>query len=138
VRLSCAALHDHDNGPTRPHHHDYDNAEHAPPVSFASAGPVAVIDGPTCGLLAKYLRVVTCGLPSERLAAIRLALDAIDAAAEAQRTLDRQALDADVINGWVSVADAASMRGCTPQNIRKRLARGTLAGDKRGRVGGWT
>jgi hypothetical protein len=42
--------------------------------------------------------------------------------------------DADVVSGWAGVDDAASTAGGSPQHIRKRLARGTLAGERRGRA----
>jgi hypothetical protein len=95
---------------------------------------VAVIDGALCVLLARYLKVLEPALEqSGRLDAIRPALDAIARAAEAQRALDRRALDEATTAGWVSVAEAAARRGCSAQGIRARLARGTLAGDRRGR-----
>jgi hypothetical protein len=102
-------------------------------TAFAAAGPVAIIDGPSCLLLARWLRTVTPALdPTGRLDAIRPALDAIDAAARAQRERDRQAVDADVVSSWVGTADAASIAGISPQAIRARLKRGTLAGERRG------
>jgi hypothetical protein len=69
-----------------------------------------------------------------RLDNIRPALNAIDSAAQAQREMDRQAFDADVVSGWVSVADAASMAGVSEQAIRARLKGGTLPRERRGRA----
>ncbi len=117
----------------RDHRADYhDNAGDVAPVSSAaSAGPVAIIDGPSCVQLARYLRPVTAALErAGRLDAIHSALNAIDQAAEAQRTLDRQAFAAEATAGWVSVAEASALAGVTPQAIRARLQRGTLAGER--------
>jgi excisionase family DNA binding protein len=104
------------------------------PLIGASAGPVAVIDGTSCVALSRYLRVVTPALEaSGRLDAIRPALDAIAAAAEAQRAQDRQAFAAGAMEGWVTVAEAADLAGVSERAIRARLARGSLAGQRRGR-----
>jgi hypothetical protein len=104
-------------------------------MNHAAAGPTATIDGPSCVLLARYLRTMTPALErSGRLDAIRPALDAIDACARAQLELYRQRIDLEVVGSWVSVADAASIAGVSQQAIRARLGRGTLAGERRG----WT
>jgi hypothetical protein len=112
---------------------DNDDAEHAAAVNHAGTGPTATLDGPSCVLLARYLRTMTPTLEAAgRLDAIRPALDAIAAAARAQREIDRQTFDAGLVDSWVSVADAASIAGVSPQAIRARLVRGTLAGERRG------
>jgi hypothetical protein len=102
---------------------------------MASLGPTATLDGPSCVLLARYLATVTRALErSGRLEAIRPALEAIGRTAKAQRQLERESVNAAVVGGWVSVADAAARAGVSRQAIRKRLARGTLAGERRGRA----
>jgi excisionase family DNA binding protein len=101
----------------------------------ASSGPVAILDGPSCVRLARFLRVLTPALErAGRLGPLRGALDAIDQAAAAQHELDRQAFAAGATADWLTVAEAASLAGCSEQNIRARLARGTLAGERRGRA----
>jgi hypothetical protein len=102
----------------------------------AITGPAALIDGPSCVLLARYLRVLVPALEAAgRLEPIRPALDAIAEAAAAQRAQDRQAFDAAATSEWITVAEAAALAGCSPQAIRARLGRGTLAGDRR--AAGW-
>jgi hypothetical protein len=102
-------------------------------MNHAEAGPTATLDGPSCVLLARYLATVTPALErSGHLGAVRPALEAIGRTAEAQRVFERQAVDAEVVGGWVSVADAAARAGVSRQAIRARLKRGTLAGQRRG------
>jgi excisionase family DNA binding protein len=104
-------------------------------TSVASAGPVAVLDGPSCVLLARYLATVTPALErAGRLDAIRPAIAAIEAAASAQHEQDRRAFAAGVVDGWVTVAEAADLAGVTEGAIRRRLARGTLAGERPGKA----
>jgi excisionase family DNA binding protein len=69
-----------------------------------------------------------------RLDAIRPALDAIAEAAEAQRQHDRQAFAAGVVEGWVTVAEAAELAGVTERAIRARAKRGTLPAQRRGKA----
>jgi hypothetical protein len=73
-----------------------------------------------------------------RLDTIRSALDAIEHTAQAQHDLDHQAFDAHVVSDWVSAADAASLVGCSRQNIRKGLARGPWRVNGEAEPGGWT
>ena len=89
--------------------------------SVASAGPVAIIDRPSCVLLARYLRVVTRALDDVRLAAIAEAVRAIDDCAEAQRQPDRQAFAVGATSGRVSVARAAELARVSERAIRARL-----------------
>jgi excisionase family DNA binding protein len=93
------------------------------------------LDGPSCVLLSRYVRTLVPALErAGRLDPLRAALDAIDQAAAAQHELDREAFAAGVTADWLTVAEAASLAGCSEQNIRARLARGTLAGERRGRA----
>jgi hypothetical protein len=100
---------------------------------MATAGPVAILDGPSCVLLARFLRVITPALErAGRLEPLRGALEAIDQAAANQREHDRRAFAAGATSEWMTVAEAAAAAGCSEQAIRARLGRGTLAGERRG------
>ena len=100
-----------------------------------AVGTVAVLDGRSCQLLARWLRTVTPALAAAgRLDAIAPAIRAVDQAASAQRELDRQGFDVGVTSDWLTVAQAASRFGCSEQNVRARLARGTIPGERKGRA----
>jgi hypothetical protein len=62
--------------------HDIDYGEHAAAVSFATTGPGAFIDGPRCGLAARWLRVVTRALDVKGLTTIQPVLYALDTAVQ--------------------------------------------------------
>jgi hypothetical protein len=104
-------------------------------TSVCVDGPVAVIDGRSCQKLARYLATLRPALRAAgRLDDVADALDAIDECAAAQRERDRQAFDAGVTAEWLPVAEYAARAGCSPQNVRARLARGSLAGERQGRT----
>jgi excisionase family DNA binding protein len=104
--------------------------------SVVQLGPTATLDGPSCQLLSRYLATLVQPLAAAgRLDPLRPALEAIDECAAAQREHDRRAFDAGVAEGFVSVAEAAELAGVSTRAIRARLARGTLAGERRGK--GW-
>jgi excisionase family DNA binding protein len=103
-------------------------------MNVAITSPGAFIAGPMCGPVSRYLRVVTRALDAERVAALEPVLAALDQAAAAQLDHDRHALDSEVASGWITVPEAADRLGVSQQNVRARLRRGTLAGERRGRA----
>jgi excisionase family DNA binding protein len=108
---------------------------HAARSSVAHVAPVAVLDGRSCVVLERFLAPMVRALEAAgRLAPIRDAVDAIVECAAAQREHDRQAFTTGVTAEWLTVTEAAERAGCSPQNVRARLQRGTLAGERVGRT----
>jgi hypothetical protein len=106
-------------------------------VNQAHTGPVAVIDGRSCLLLTRLLTTAVRLLgPGPELDRIRPALIAIGQAADAQRAADAAAVAApsNTTDGWLSTREYAQARGISEQAVRKRLAKGTLVGERRGRA----
>ena len=103
-------------------------------MNAAVTEPHTVVSGAACVVLARVLAPLVAG---QRLdGELRAALIAIGTAAEAQRAAEaaRQRQDVTLVAGWLPVKEAAIRRGCSPQAIRKRIARGTLAAERRGRA----
>jgi hypothetical protein len=74
--------------------------------------------------------------PSVERDELRPALVAIGEAAERQRAADAARLrnGESLTDGWMPTAEYARMTGVSPQAVRKRIARGTLCAERRGRA----
>jgi hypothetical protein len=97
----------------------------------------AFLNGPSCVLLARLLAPAVRALGSgPLLEELRPALTAIGTAAEAQRAADAARLRAAgaSTDGWMPTAEYARLIGVSEQAVRKRIARGTLCAERRGRA----
>jgi hypothetical protein len=74
--------------------------------------------------------------PCDALDELRPALAAIGAAAEAERLAAAARLRSDytLSDGWMPTAEYARLQGVSVQAVRKRIARGTLCAERRGRA----
>jgi hypothetical protein len=106
-------------------------------MNQALTGPVAVIDGRSCLLLTRLLAPMVRQLgPGADLEQLRPALVAIGQAAESQRAADAAhlAVRTASTDGWLTTAQYARATGVTEQAVRKRISKGTLAAERRGRA----
>jgi hypothetical protein len=108
-------------------------------VDQALTAPVAVIDGRSSLLLARLLATAVRQLgPGADLDKLRPALAAIGQAAESQRIADaaepRNPAPQVSTDGWMSTAEYAKAVGISEQAVRKRIVKGTLAAERRGRA----
>jgi hypothetical protein len=97
----------------------------------------AFIDGTSCVLLVRLLVPAVRALGPDALPdELRPALAAIAAAAEAERAAAATRLRTGPVlsDGWMPTAEYARLNGVSPQAVRKRIARGTLPADRRGRA----
>lgn len=97
----------------------------------------AFIDGASCVLLARLLAPIVRQMgPGDALDELRPALAAIGAAAETERAAAATRLRADPSpgDGWMPTAEYARLHGVSEQAVRKRIARGTLCAERRGRA----
>jgi excisionase family DNA binding protein len=97
------------------------------------AGPSMTISGADAVVLARLLAGAIEGkvLPAET----RELLTDIGRLAEFERAAAaaRLASDRALTEGWLTVAEAAQLTGCTPRAIQRRAARGSVASVRRGR-----
>jgi hypothetical protein len=97
----------------------------------------AFIDGRSCVLLVRlFAPAIRAAGPSNQLDELRPALTAIAQAAEAERAAEaaRLATPDASLAGWLPTAEYARLVGVSEQAIRRRISRGTIAAERRGRA----
>jgi hypothetical protein len=97
----------------------------------------AFIDGRSCVLLSRLLApAIRAAGPSNQLDELRPALAAIARAAELERGAAAQRLadPASSLDGWLPTREFARLAGVSEQAVRRRIARGTIAAERRGRT----
>jgi hypothetical protein len=101
-------------------------------------GPGAVLDAHSCVLLSRVLVPLVRSLPAAELDGLRPALTAIAVAADRERAAESLRMRRDssmpLTDGWMRTREYAALVGVSEQAVRKRIARGTLAAERRGRA----
>jgi hypothetical protein len=87
-------------------------------------------------LLVRLLTPLVRSLGPDVVDELRPALTAIGQAAEAERAAAATRLRASssLTDGWMGTAEYARLHGVSEQAVRKRIARGTLCAERRGRA----